>query len=81
MVILCLWSASGFFQALLGPEFRRHSIIVFTHSDSLKEAELHPSVFLSRAPDWLRALADEAGGGISKPLLMSFILYFQVLNY
>ncbi|XP_023117241.1 GTPase IMAP family member GIMD1 [Amphiprion ocellaris] len=51
-------------EALLGPEFRRHSIIVFTHSDSLKEAELHPSVFLSRAPDWLRALADEAGGGV-----------------
>uniref|UniRef100_A0A3P8TJW3 AIG1-type G domain-containing protein n=1 Tax=Amphiprion percula TaxID=161767 RepID=A0A3P8TJW3_AMPPE len=51
-------------RALLGPEFRRHSVIVFTHSDSLKEAELHPSVFLSRAPDWLRALADEAGGGV-----------------
>ncbi|XP_022044998.2 GTPase IMAP family member GIMD1-like [Acanthochromis polyacanthus] len=51
-------------EALLGPDFRRHAVVVFTHSDRLKEAGLHPSVFLSQTPDWLRALAKEVVGGV-----------------
>uniref|UniRef100_A0A3B4A1Y0 Uncharacterized protein n=1 Tax=Periophthalmus magnuspinnatus TaxID=409849 RepID=A0A3B4A1Y0_9GOBI len=42
----------------------KHSLLVLTHVDDLKEAGLQPSLFLAQAPDWLRALADRAAGGV-----------------
>ncbi|XP_068444370.1 GTPase IMAP family member GIMD1-like [Clinocottus analis] len=52
-------------EILFGPEWRRHALLVLTHVDHLKEAGLQPSDYLSQASDWLRALAQEAGGGVS----------------
>ncbi|XP_008290896.1 GTPase IMAP family member GIMD1-like [Stegastes partitus] len=51
-------------ELLFGPSWRHHAVVVFTHSDRLKEAELQPAAFLSQAADWLKALAEEAGGGV-----------------
>ncbi|XP_054457901.1 GTPase IMAP family member GIMD1-like [Anoplopoma fimbria] len=52
-------------QNLLGPEWRRHALLVLTHADHLKEAGLRSSDYLTQASDWLRVLAEEAGGGVS----------------
>nr|XP_033507959.1 GTPase IMAP family member GIMD1-like [Epinephelus lanceolatus]XP_033507960.1 GTPase IMAP family member GIMD1-like [Epinephelus lanceolatus] len=51
-------------ETLFGPEWRRHALLVLTHADHLKEAGLHPSVYLTQTSDWLRALAEEVGGGV-----------------
>ncbi|XP_070849817.1 GTPase IMAP family member GIMD1-like [Chaetodon trifascialis] len=51
-------------ETLFGPEWRRHALLVITHADYLKEAGLHQSVYLTQASDWLRALAEEAQGGV-----------------
>lgn len=39
-------------------------MLVLTYSDHLKEVGLQQSVFLSQTSDWLRALAEEVGGGV-----------------
>ncbi|XP_047444275.1 GTPase IMAP family member GIMD1-like [Mugil cephalus] len=51
-------------QSVLGPEWRHHSLLVLTHADQLEEAGLSPPIYLSQAPDWLRALAEELRGGV-----------------
>ncbi|XP_033839722.1 GTPase IMAP family member GIMD1-like [Periophthalmus magnuspinnatus] len=51
-------------ESLFGPDWFKHSLLVLTHVDDLKEAGLQPSLFLAQAPDWLRALADRAAGGV-----------------
>lgn len=51
-------------QSLLGPEWRRHALLVLTHTDQLEKAGLDPSVYLTQAPDWLRGLAEEVAGGV-----------------
>ncbi|XP_037615419.1 GTPase IMAP family member GIMD1-like [Sebastes umbrosus] len=51
-------------ETLFGPEWRRHALLVLTHADHLKEAGLHPSVYLTQTSDWLRALAEEVAGGV-----------------
>ncbi|XP_072315250.1 GTPase IMAP family member GIMD1-like [Eucyclogobius newberryi] len=50
-------------ESLFGPDWCRHSLLVLTHADAL-EAALEPSLFLTQAPDWLRALADRSVGGV-----------------
>ncbi|XP_029932702.1 GTPase IMAP family member GIMD1-like [Myripristis murdjan] len=52
-------------QTLFGPEWRRHAILVLTHTNHLREAGLRPSLYLSQASDSLRALAATVGGGVS----------------
>ncbi|XP_028420659.1 GTPase IMAP family member GIMD1-like [Perca flavescens] len=52
-------------EALFGPAWRRHALLVLTHADRLKEAGLQTSVYLTQASDWLRALAEEVGGGVT----------------
>ncbi|KAM6894707.1 GTPase IMAP family member GIMD1-like [Lycodopsis pacificus] len=52
-------------ETLFGPGWRRHALLVVTHADHLEEAGLHPSDYLTQTSDWLRALAVEAGGGVS----------------
>ncbi|KAL7374483.1 hypothetical protein ABVT39_001601 [Epinephelus coioides] len=51
-------------RTLFGPEWRRHALLVLTHADHLKEAGLHPSAYLTQTSDWLKALAEEVGGGV-----------------
>ncbi|KAI3376493.1 hypothetical protein L3Q82_016453 [Scortum barcoo] len=51
-------------ETVFGPDWRRHSLLVLTHADHLKEAGLHPSVYLTQTSDWLRALAEEVEGGV-----------------
>lgn len=51
-------------ESLLGPEWHHHTLLVLTHADRLKEAGLHPSAFLTQTADWLRALAELAGGRV-----------------
>ncbi|XP_076581671.1 GTPase IMAP family member GIMD1-like [Chaetodon auriga] len=51
-------------HTLFGPDWRRHTVLVITHADQLKEAGLHQSVYLKLASDWLRALAEEVQGGV-----------------
>ncbi|XP_073331604.1 GTPase IMAP family member GIMD1-like [Pagrus major] len=51
-------------EKLFGPEWRRHTLLVFTHTDHLKEAGLSQSVYLTQTTDWLRALAEQVGGGV-----------------
>ncbi|XP_069031596.1 GTPase IMAP family member GIMD1-like [Embiotoca jacksoni] len=51
-------------ESLFGPGWRHHTLLVLTHTDHLEEAGLHPSVYLTQAPDWLRTVAEEAGGGV-----------------
>ncbi|XP_060951695.1 GTPase IMAP family member GIMD1-like [Limanda limanda] len=51
-------------ERLFGPEWRRHALLVITHADYLEKAGLHPSVYLSQTSDWLRALSNEAAGGV-----------------
>uniref|UniRef100_A0A3Q2PHW3 Uncharacterized protein n=1 Tax=Fundulus heteroclitus TaxID=8078 RepID=A0A3Q2PHW3_FUNHE len=53
------------FQSLFGPDWQRHSMLVFTHADHLEKAGLQPSVYLAQSSDWLSSLAEEAGGGAS----------------
>lgn len=52
-------------ESLLGPDWSKHSLLVLTHVDRLKEAGLHTSAFLSQTTDWLRSLADKVVGGVS----------------
>ncbi|XP_034413419.1 GTPase IMAP family member GIMD1-like [Cyclopterus lumpus] len=52
-------------EILFGPEWRRQALLVLTHADHLKEAGLQPLDYLTQASDWLRALAQEVGGGVS----------------
>nr|XP_046236159.1 GTPase IMAP family member GIMD1-like [Scatophagus argus] len=51
-------------ETLFGPEWCRHTLLVLTHADHLKEAGLHRSIYLARTSDWLRALAEDVGGGV-----------------
>ncbi|XP_053199707.1 GTPase IMAP family member GIMD1-like [Scomber japonicus] len=51
-------------ETLFGPEWRLHTLLVLTHADHLKEAELQPAVYLTQATDSLRALAEEVVGGV-----------------
>ncbi|XP_055012611.1 GTPase IMAP family member GIMD1-like [Boleophthalmus pectinirostris] len=51
-------------ESLFGPDWFKHSLLVLTHADRLKEAGIDPSLFLTQAADWLRALADRAVGGV-----------------
>ncbi|XP_056299412.1 GTPase IMAP family member GIMD1-like [Pseudoliparis swirei] len=52
-------------EILFGPAWRRHALLVLTHADHLREAGLQPFDYLTQASDWLRALAQEVGGGVS----------------
>ncbi|XP_037336041.2 GTPase IMAP family member GIMD1-like isoform X2 [Pungitius pungitius] len=52
-------------ETLFGPDWRRHALLVFTHANHLKGAGLQPSEYLTQSSSWLKALADEAGGGVS----------------
>ncbi|KAM8747021.1 GTPase IMAP family member GIMD1-like [Acanthopagrus schlegelii] len=52
-------------EKLFGPDWRRHALLVFTHTDHLKGAGLSQSVYLAQTTDWLRALAEKVGGGVS----------------
>uniref|UniRef100_A0A8D3B4R6 AIG1-type G domain-containing protein n=2 Tax=Scophthalmus maximus TaxID=52904 RepID=A0A8D3B4R6_SCOMX len=51
-------------ESLFGPEWRRHAILILTHSDYLEKAGLRPSVYLTQTTDWLEALSSEAAGGV-----------------
>nr|XP_020477860.1 GTPase IMAP family member GIMD1-like [Monopterus albus] len=51
-------------ENVFGPEWRRHAVLILTHADQLKKAGLDPTVYLSQATDWLRALAEGVGGGV-----------------
>ncbi|XP_062301346.1 GTPase IMAP family member GIMD1-like [Scomber scombrus] len=51
-------------ETLFGPEWCRHTLLVLTHADHLKEAELQPAVYLTQTTDSLRALAEEVVGGV-----------------
>ena len=61
---LCLFCVPFGSQSLFGPEWYNHALLVITHADHLKEAELNPPVYLSRTTDWLRALAEKVSGGV-----------------
>ncbi|CAJ1048315.1 GTPase IMAP family member GIMD1-like [Xyrichtys novacula] len=50
-------------EALLGPEWRRHTVLVLTFADQLKKAGLRTEHFLTQCSDWLRALAEKVEGG------------------
>ncbi|XP_039997521.1 GTPase IMAP family member GIMD1-like [Xiphias gladius] len=52
-------------ESLFGPEWRRHALLILTHADHLKRAGLPPAGYLTRAADWLGALANEVAGGVS----------------
>ncbi|XP_024143532.1 GTPase IMAP family member GIMD1 [Oryzias melastigma] len=49
---------------LLGPDWRQHTLIVFTHADYLKEAGLSQSDYLNQTADWMRVLSKEVRGGV-----------------
>ncbi|XP_075307954.1 GTPase IMAP family member GIMD1-like [Odontesthes bonariensis] len=51
-------------ESLFGPVWYNHALLVITHADHLTEAELNPTVYLSRTADWLRALAEKVSGGV-----------------
>ncbi|KAG7252195.1 hypothetical protein CRUP_021219 [Coryphaenoides rupestris] len=50
-------------QSLGGPDWAQHAVLLLTHADHLKRAELTPASFLSQAPHWLSSLAEMVGGG------------------
>nr|XP_015831713.2 GTPase IMAP family member GIMD1 [Nothobranchius furzeri] len=52
-------------QSVFGPDWNRHTTLIFTHADLLQEAGLQPSAYLAHTTDWLKALAKEVGGGVS----------------
>ncbi|XP_044198242.1 GTPase IMAP family member GIMD1-like [Thunnus albacares] len=52
-------------ETLFSPEWHHHTLLVLTHADHLKEAELQPSVYLTQTTDSLRALAKKVAGGVS----------------
>ncbi|KAM7376886.1 hypothetical protein PAMA_013585 [Pampus argenteus] len=52
-------------ETLFGPEWYRHTLLVFTHADHLKKVGLQPSVYLTQIPDSLRVLAKKVVGGVS----------------
>ncbi|KAK7910046.1 hypothetical protein WMY93_014730 [Mugilogobius chulae] len=51
-------------ESLFGPDWYKHSLLILTHADRLKEVGLHQSLFLTQAPDWLRVLAKKLVGGV-----------------
>lgn len=52
-------------EALFGPDWSNHSLLVITHTDRLKEAGFLTSSFLMQTADWLRALRGKVVGGVS----------------
>ncbi|XP_074555304.1 GTPase IMAP family member GIMD1-like [Halichoeres trimaculatus] len=51
-------------EALLGPEWHRHTLLVLTFADHLKKAGLRPTDYLTQTGDRLRALAEKVQGGV-----------------
>ncbi|KAM3591038.1 uncharacterized protein V6R79_021133 [Siganus canaliculatus] len=51
-------------EAVFGPLWRRHALLVLTHADRLKEAGLDQSRYMTQASDWLSALSRAVGGGV-----------------
>ncbi|XP_034533004.1 GTPase IMAP family member GIMD1-like [Notolabrus celidotus] len=51
-------------EALLGPEWRHHTLLVLTFADHLKKAGLHPPDHLSQTGDRQRTLAEKVEGGV-----------------
>ena len=49
-------------QAVLGPGWNSHALLVVTHADSLREAGLQMEPYLTQASDSLRDLIDTVGG-------------------
>uniref|UniRef100_A0A3P9LMS3 AIG1-type G domain-containing protein n=1 Tax=Oryzias latipes TaxID=8090 RepID=A0A3P9LMS3_ORYLA len=74
-------------QNLLGPDWREHTLIVFTHADYLREAGLSQTDYLNQTADWMTALAKEVRGGVcfldnrcDWPLIVGRPLRDQVLR-
>ncbi|XP_008324054.3 GTPase IMAP family member GIMD1 [Cynoglossus semilaevis] len=51
-------------EHLFGAGWRSHALLVLTHADHLKKAGFQPSVFLTKAPDWLTSLVNQVKGGV-----------------